>query len=116
MEILAPEDRVFHSPNEITEQDFDGWVQERGLYFMDQWDEHFKPLLSSHDPGEPPRRAGCCGRSMARGLTFTRDMHSSGSCRLGCRERCGLYVNLLSCDSRRRWSSIEGLPQSPAFR
>ena len=43
VEILAPADSLLHEPNEITERDFDGWVQERGLYFMDQWDEHFKP-------------------------------------------------------------------------
>ena len=35
------------------------------------------------------RRAGCCGRSTARGFTFTRDMRFSGSCRRECRERCG---------------------------
>ena len=35
VEILAPEDSVFHYPNQITQRDFDGWVQERGLYFME---------------------------------------------------------------------------------
>ena len=35
VEILAPEDSIFHYPNQITQRDFDGWVQERGLYFMD---------------------------------------------------------------------------------
>ena len=44
MEILAPEDSVFHSPNEITQHDFDGWVQERGLYFMDQWDSQLQAV------------------------------------------------------------------------
>ena len=36
VEILAPDDPVFHYPNTITPGDFDGWVQERGLYFMEQ--------------------------------------------------------------------------------
>src|SRR5208282_4394118 len=45
VEILAPQDPVFHYPNQITARDFDGWVQERGLYFMGTWDEHFTPLL-----------------------------------------------------------------------
>src|SRR3984957_1002175 len=52
VDILAPDDEVFHYPNTITARDFDGWVQERGLYFMDKWDEHFKALLACHDPGE----------------------------------------------------------------
>ncbi len=50
VEILAPDDSVFHYPNTITQRDFDGWVQERGLYFMDKWDDHFKPLLSCSRP------------------------------------------------------------------
>jgi LmbE family N-acetylglucosaminyl deacetylase len=58
VEILAPTDRIFHYPNEISQKDFDGWVQERGLYFMDKWDDHFKPLLSCHDPGEPDQKGG----------------------------------------------------------
>ena len=42
VQILAPDNPVFHYPNEITQKDFDGWVQERGLYFMDTWDDHFQ--------------------------------------------------------------------------
>jgi hypothetical protein len=58
VKILAPDDPIFHSPNEITEKDFDGWVQERGLYFMNKWDDHFKPLLQCHDPNEPEQKGG----------------------------------------------------------
>jgi hypothetical protein len=43
--ILDPGNPIFHSPNEITQKDFEGWVQERGLYFMSQWDANFTPLL-----------------------------------------------------------------------
>jgi hypothetical protein len=45
-------------PNKITAQDFAGWVQERGLYFPDQWDVAWTPIISSNDPGEPPRDGG----------------------------------------------------------
>jgi hypothetical protein len=89
VEILAPEDGIFHYPNTITARDFDGWVQERGLYFMDKWDEHFKPLLAATIRVKTRRRAGCCRRTMARERISTRDMLSSGSCRRECRERCG---------------------------
>ena len=56
--ILDPGNPIFHSPNEITQKDFEGWVQERGLYFMSQWDAKFTPLLESHDPGESEQKGG----------------------------------------------------------
>ncbi|MGA2459018.1 MAG: PIG-L family deacetylase [Terriglobales bacterium] len=56
--ILDPGNPIFHSPNEITQKDFEGWVQERGLYFMSQWDSNFTPLLESHDPGESEQKGG----------------------------------------------------------
>ncbi len=58
VKILEPANDIFHYPNEITAKDFDGWVQERGLYFMSEWDSHFTPLLESHDPGEREQKGG----------------------------------------------------------
>lgn len=55
---LAPEHPVLNKPNKITQKDFDGWVQERGLYFPDKWDEAFTPILSSNDPNETPKDGG----------------------------------------------------------
>ena len=56
--LLAPDHEILNTPNKITPKDFDGWVQERGLYFPDKWDEHFTPILSCNDPGEDPRDGG----------------------------------------------------------
>jgi hypothetical protein len=56
---LLPDHPALNQPNVITEKDFEGWVQERGLYFPDQWDEErFAAPLSCNDPGEPPRDGG----------------------------------------------------------
>jgi LmbE family N-acetylglucosaminyl deacetylase len=55
---LAPDHPALTTPNRITPADFDGWVQERGLYFPDQWDARFTPILASGDPGETPLRGG----------------------------------------------------------
>lgn len=52
VKILAPKNPVFGFPNSVSEKDFEGWVQERGLYFMKAWDSRYTPLLASHDPGE----------------------------------------------------------------
>ncbi len=58
LEILDTTHPVFSTPNRITAADFTGWVQERGLYFMRQWDSHYTALLSGHDPGEEPKKGG----------------------------------------------------------
>jgi LmbE family N-acetylglucosaminyl deacetylase len=49
---------LLHYPNEITEKDFEGWVQERGLNFPSEWDKRYLSVLESHDPGEKPLLGG----------------------------------------------------------
>lgn len=53
---LAPEHPLFAKPNAIGDEDWTGWIQERGLYFPDQWAEQYTPLVACSDPGEdiPP--------------------------------------------------------------
>lgn len=58
IDILVPDHPIFNYPNKITNQDFEGWHQERGLYFLGQWDERYVPLLASNDPGEQPQLGG----------------------------------------------------------
>ena len=58
VDILAPDHPVFNRPNRITDADFEGWVQERGLYFLGEWDPRYTPLMASQDPGETPRAGG----------------------------------------------------------
>jgi LmbE family N-acetylglucosaminyl deacetylase len=96
VEILAPNDSIFHYPNVITAHDFDGWVQERGLYFMSKWDDHFQPLLSCHDPGEDAQKGGLLrahfgkGTYIYTGYSFFRELPA------GVPGAVRLYVNLLS--------------------
>ncbi|MTI20284.1 LmbE family protein [Fulvivirga sp. RKSG066] len=56
--ILAPEHPVMSEPNQITQTDFEGWVQERGLYFPNKWDDEYTAVLSSNDKGETPKEGG----------------------------------------------------------
>ncbi len=96
VKILDPSNEIFHSPNEITAKDFDGWVQERGLYFMSQWDSHFTPLLESHDPGESEHNGGLLmahygkGTYIYTGYAFFRQLPA------GVPGAVRLFVNLLS--------------------
>ena len=51
-QFLAPDNPVLNVPNKITQADFEGWVQERGLYFPSQWDAAYTPILRFKDSGD----------------------------------------------------------------
>lgn len=49
---------LLHKPNDISEKDFAGWIQERGLYFAGEWAPEYRPVFETHDPGEKPLEGG----------------------------------------------------------
>jgi LmbE family N-acetylglucosaminyl deacetylase len=63
VQLLDPRSPLLHQPNEITDRDFEGWIQERGLNFASKWDPRYRPLFETHDPGEKP---------LAGGMLYTR--------------------------------------------
>ncbi len=58
MTFVDSDHQLLHFPNEITAVDFEGWVQERGLYFIGDWDEAYEPILAGHDLGESALEGG----------------------------------------------------------
>ncbi|MDE3201869.1 MAG: PIG-L family deacetylase [Acidobacteriota bacterium] len=58
VKILAPQNALLNSPNEITSADFDGWVEERGHSFLDSWDKGYTALTETADPGQDPQDGG----------------------------------------------------------
>jgi LmbE family N-acetylglucosaminyl deacetylase len=68
IKILKPEHPVFTTPNKITQDDFTGWVQERGLYFSNKWDPAYEALLSSHDAGETDKTGGMLLAKYGKGV------------------------------------------------
>ncbi len=96
VEILAPDDSIFHYPNTITARDFDGWVQERGLYFMSKWDDHYTPLLSCHDPKEEPQKGGLLRAQYGKGVYIYTGYAFFRQLPAGVPGAVRLYVNLLS--------------------
>jgi hypothetical protein len=50
---LKPDDPLLNEPNKITQEDFQGWIQERGLYYWTQFDPKYTAVLAMNDPGEP---------------------------------------------------------------
>lgn len=104
--MLDPEAPIFAGPNRITSADFDGWVQERGLYFASEWDDGYVPLLSLNDPGEPAREGALLAASVGDGvfvysaLSFFRQWAGQvpGAYRL--------FANLISLDGS-DWQAYE---------
>ncbi len=96
VEILDPAERVFNWPNKISQKDFDGWVQERGLYFMSQWDAQFKPLLACNDPGEPPQKGGLLLAHYGKGIYIFSAYGFSRQLPAGVPGAIRLFVNLVS--------------------
>src|SRR5699024_21808 len=56
--MTQPDHPLFNFPNNITDKDWDGWVQERGLYFPSKWDGHYETFVSMADPNEDPFDSG----------------------------------------------------------
>lgn len=93
---LKRDDPLLNSPNKITQADFQGWVQERGLYYWSQFDGKYTPLLAMNDPGESDLTGGLVytrygkGVYMYTGLAFFRQLPE------GVPGAYRLFVNLLS--------------------
>ncbi|MEM6297536.1 MAG: LmbE family protein, partial [Bacteroidota bacterium] len=96
MTVLTPEHPVLNFPNKITEADFEGWKQERGLYFPNEWDENYTPIFSCHDPNEDPKEGSLLvteygkGTYIYTGLSFFRELPP------GVAGAYRLFVNLIS--------------------
>jgi LmbE family N-acetylglucosaminyl deacetylase len=96
VKFLKQDDPLLNKPNKITPQDFNGWIQERGLYFWSQFDAKYTPLLSMNDPGEPDLNGGLVyahygkGTYVYTGLAFFRQLPE------GVPGAYRLFINLLS--------------------
>src|SRR5690606_40446038 len=90
VKFIDPNHPVLNYPNKITQKDFEGWVQERGLYFPDKWSKEFEPVLSMNDRGESPMKGSLLvakygkGYYVYTGLSFFRELPEgvSGAYRL----------------------------------
>ncbi len=78
--IINPAHELLNYPNKITQKDFEGWVQERGLYFPSEWDPKFEPILSMNDKDEAESKGSLLvakygkGNFIYTGLSFFREL------------------------------------------
>jgi len=93
---LAPDHELMNYPNKIEKSDFDGWVQERGLYFPSEWSDEFTPLFSFEENGEGPMEGSLLvakygeGHYIYTGLSFFRELPA------GVPGAYKLFANMLS--------------------
>jgi hypothetical protein len=99
---LRPEHPVLNEPNTITPADFEGWVQERGLYFPSEWDAAFQAVLSSNDEGEPPRDGGLLVAKYGEGYFVYTGYSWFRQIPAGVPGAYRLFVNLISLGAPRR--------------
>jgi LmbE family N-acetylglucosaminyl deacetylase len=93
--ILAPDHPLMTEPNRISEVDFEGWVQERGLYFSNEWDPRYQTVLSSNDPGEDPADGGLLYTEYGEGVFIYTGYSWFRELPAGVPGAYRLYVNLL---------------------
>ena len=93
---INPTHELLNYPNTITESDFDGWVQERGLYFPNEWDANYEAIISINDKGETPKDGSLLvakygkGNFVYTGLSFFRELPA------GVPGAYKLFANILS--------------------
>ncbi|WP_228237453.1 PIG-L family deacetylase [Allomuricauda sp. M10] len=96
VKIVAPGNALMNFPNNIQKSDFDGWVQERGLYFPKAWSSEFTPVISMGDEGESPTEGSLLvapygeGHYIYTGLSFFRELPA------GVSGAYKLFANMLS--------------------
>ncbi|WBO85103.1 PIG-L family deacetylase [Hymenobacter yonginensis] len=77
---LNPTQPLLNTPNKITSKDFEGWVQEQGLYYPSQWDPKYQTVISSNDPGEKAKESAILvadygkGHYIYTGLSLFREL------------------------------------------
>uniref|UniRef100_Q025L5 LmbE family protein n=1 Tax=Solibacter usitatus (strain Ellin6076) TaxID=234267 RepID=Q025L5_SOLUE len=83
-------------PNHINPKDFEGWVQERGVYFAVGWDKHYETVLASEDPGEPPLEGGLIWTRYGKGVYIFTSYSWFRQLPAGVPGAYRLFANLLS--------------------
>jgi len=99
VKFLKPSDPLLNRPNKITQSDFKGWVQERGLYFWTQFDSKYTPLLAMNDPGEPDLNGALVYARYGKGVYIYTGVAFFRQLPEGVPGAYRLFVNLL-CASR----------------
>jgi LmbE family N-acetylglucosaminyl deacetylase len=97
---LNPEHELLNFPNKITQDDFKGWVQERGLYFADNWDPKYETILECKDPGESSQEGGELFTNYGKGVFIYTGYSWFRQLPAGVPGSYKLFVNLISAGKK----------------
>ena len=115
VKFLSPDHILLNQPNIITQDDFDGWVHDRGLYFFGKWDMRYESILSSNDPGEPPRTGGLIVASYGRGTYLYTGYSFFRQLPAGVKGAFRLFFNVLALPAALILERVEFLRNAPLF-
>jgi LmbE family N-acetylglucosaminyl deacetylase len=93
---LQRSQRLLNFPNRITQADFNRWIQERGLYYPNQWDRRYSALLAASDAGEPLLRGGLLVARYGRGNYIYSSMVWYRQLRAGVPGAYRMFANMIS--------------------
>jgi len=93
---IDPKMRLLNYPNKITQDDFKGWVQERGLYFASKWDDKYQPVFSMNDEGETPLTGSTLVTKTGKGNYIYTSLSFSRQLPAGNKGAIRLFMNMLS--------------------
>jgi LmbE family N-acetylglucosaminyl deacetylase len=113
--ILEPEHPALASPNRIDLRDFEGWVYDRGLYFLGEWDRRYTPLLASSDPGEADRLGGLLVAPYGRGTYAYCAYSLFRQVPAGASGAARLLANLMGMSEARLLDRVARLRSVPLF-
>jgi LmbE family N-acetylglucosaminyl deacetylase len=102
VEFSEPEHPLLNYPNKITQEDFAGWIQERGLYYPEKWDSHYSAPLAMSDKGEPRLRGGLLAADYGRGRYIYTSMVWYRQLRAGVPGAFRVLANMISYGRQRK--------------
>jgi LmbE family N-acetylglucosaminyl deacetylase len=104
VQILEPKNPLFTWPNQISQKDFDGWIEERGSKFLSTWDSKYTALLETHDEGQPDQKGGLVYARYGKGAYIYNAYAFYRELPLGVPGAYRLFANMIS------------LPKNPDFQ
>jgi len=94
--LIEPKHKLVNFPNRIGPEDFQNWIQERGLYYPKEWDAHYSTLFSTNDPGEKPLKGGLLAAKYGKGAYIYTSMVWYRELRAGVPGAYRMFANMIS--------------------
>jgi LmbE family N-acetylglucosaminyl deacetylase len=102
MTFLEPNHPLLNVPNKILQSDFDGWIQERGIYFASEWDSSYQTVLACSDAGENPKKGGLLYARYGKGVFIYTGYVFFRQIPAGVAGAYKLFVNMIEANAKQK--------------